>query len=626
MNNPSQHNQPLLPPEGQWGMMKANPLGGSKPFDLLTDALIPLCILGMVGSFAYFLVEVRSALTRMGDEVLRWVFFWFLLGVVCISRIRTKYGSDAIAAPYIVGLAFAMAVFLLRFTGSAGSLTGSGISVLNSLLFNFALVGVAWWAINKLTDECTAEEGVADETGSGLLGRLFKSSAANENGQPTRGRVRHPGRLVMLFGLGALVVFGLTQRHIANDAEAMRRGFYWMAGYAFCSLAVLALTSLSGLRIYVKKRGVTLSRGVAPLWISISALIIACILLVASLIPRTSTDIKDLSKMLIARGTPTTQEIQTDSSLEGVRQPKGQPTKLKRLGEGEGHVGEDNPQPSRTGESPQQTPQGSSGAGKPSEGASGTKGSTAKGAGTAGQAGAGQGGQGKSQNQSKSARSGGGGASEQSQNQNSQQQNQSQDKSSSNKPSFSLKSGFPWWLLLLLLLLLIILYLLWKNRDKIKRQLTKLRNVPAMVREWWAAMAARMAALWARLLALLHLPSWSKRVAAAPVKRKKFTNPFANKRLLEELSPKEVVEYAYTGLLDYAEYIRCPRKEHQTPYEYARLLPQPLEHLKEEVVSLTQLYVQASYTPQEITREHLRDVERVWDKLNAEMQAVMRRS
>jgi len=196
--------------------------------------------------------------------------------------------------------------------------------------------------------------------------------------------VRHPGRLVMLFGLGALVVFGFTQRLLAAGGdEAMRRGFYWMAGYAFCSLAVLALTSLSGLRIYVKKRGVTLSRGVAPLWISLSALMIACILLVAALIPRTSTDIKDLSQILIARGTPTTQEIQTDSPLEGVRQPKGPPTKLKRMGEGEGHVGEDNPQPSRTGESPQQTPQGSSGAGKPSEGATGARGSTAKGAGTA---------------------------------------------------------------------------------------------------------------------------------------------------------------------------------------------------------------------------------------------------
>jgi hypothetical protein len=295
------------------------------------------------------------------------------------------------------------------------------------------------------------------------------------------------------------------------------------------------------------------------------------------------------------------------------------------MGEGEGRVGEDNPQPSRTGESHEQTPQGSSGAGKPSEGSSGTKGSTAKGTGSAGQAGAGQGGKGESKNQSSSAR-GGGGASDQSESQNSQEQNQSQSESSSSRISLSLKSGFPWWLLLLLLLLLLILYLLWKNRDKIKRQLAKLRNVPAMVREWFALWAARLAALWARLLAWLHLPGGSRPTVNGRVKRKKFTNPFADKRLLDELSPKEAVEHTYIGLLDYADYINCARRENQTPYEYARLLPQPLEHLKEDVVTLTQLYVQASYTPQEITRTHIHDLEDIWDKLSSEVQASLARS
>jgi hypothetical protein len=80
-----------------------------------------------------------------------------------------------------------MVLFVLRFAEWGGSLTGAG--TVGGAALTLFIVGLAWWAIHRLTDECTVAEDRVDESEEGLLDSLQRRS-----GGTTRRR-RHPGRI-----------------------------------------------------------------------------------------------------------------------------------------------------------------------------------------------------------------------------------------------------------------------------------------------------------------------------------------------------------------------------------------------------------------------------------------------
>ncbi|MCD6361239.1 MAG: hypothetical protein J7M38_10275, partial [Armatimonadetes bacterium] len=217
-------------------------------FDWLTEIAIPLGVFGLLGSLLYYLIEVRSVLAGAhAVGPLRWVVFWFLLAVIGIARIRTKYGGAAIAGYYTALLAGAIAVFVWVYTGRLGSLSGAGGGDYTlSLLFNWSLVGVVWWAATAVTREATLEENVESQLEGGLWSLLADEWQYPDAGQePEREveqaqvRPRHPGRLVLWVSLAALVLFAVGQRTIGSEGGHARTAFWCMSLYVLFALLLL---------------------------------------------------------------------------------------------------------------------------------------------------------------------------------------------------------------------------------------------------------------------------------------------------------------------------------------------------------------------------------------------------
>ncbi|MFQ6099133.1 MAG: hypothetical protein ACE5O2_15485, partial [Armatimonadota bacterium] len=197
---------------------------GLPGFDWLTGVVIPACIIGLLGSFLYYLVELRGLVGGGASGQLKWVCFFFTLGVVLITRIRMTFGRAAIALPYVVGLGLAVAVFVYVFTMSSGSLLGKSVpgGRLLDLMFNYALVGVLWYGAHRLTAECTAGESMAQSDDRGLLTDLAaRGGEGSRLREGARRGARHPGRLVRWVALAAVAVCALGQR--AAVAGAGRR-------------------------------------------------------------------------------------------------------------------------------------------------------------------------------------------------------------------------------------------------------------------------------------------------------------------------------------------------------------------------------------------------------------------
>jgi hypothetical protein len=75
--------------------------------------------------------------------------------------------------------------------------------------------------------------------------------------------------------------------------------------------------------------------------------------------------------------------------------------------------------------------------------------------------------------------------------------------------------------------------------------------------------------------------------------------------------------------MDYATMRGFPRKEQWTPLEFLRRLPDSMQHLREEVTTLTQLYVMASYTPMQITAAEVERLKSGWSRLSSDAEAFL---
>src|SRR5262249_37238274 len=128
--------------------------------DYLVAAIEPALIMIMVGSLMFFLLDTwyeGESLDR-----LRWILFWFVFGIVLITRVSMQIGSE-LAKGY--GLALGGAVALVA-TVLAGFQP-----------FLLVVMGVVLWAAHKLTFDCTLLDEDQD-TGVGLLQQSGLDTAA----------------------------------------------------------------------------------------------------------------------------------------------------------------------------------------------------------------------------------------------------------------------------------------------------------------------------------------------------------------------------------------------------------------------------------------------------------------
>ena len=221
-------------------------------------ALSPALVMGLVGSLAFFLVEVFYG-GDYGPE-LRWLLF--SLGLRCRPLCpHFAYGRDRLtgipSTPAFSGV--------LVWIGTMRYVTyppGSPAEPLCGLI-NAALVGIIYWSADKVTRDCTDVGGDQEVSGDGLLQaaglealdpRPVEADAAVETpvdpaGAKPAAKKRTPGVWIVYFSLAALPLFGLGQAFLPREEEDTRERAFWMlVVYTGCGLGLLLTTCFLSLR------------------------------------------------------------------------------------------------------------------------------------------------------------------------------------------------------------------------------------------------------------------------------------------------------------------------------------------------------------------------------------------
>jgi hypothetical protein len=281
--------------------------------DYLVVAIEPALIMVMVGSLMFFLLDTwydGPALERF-----RWILFWFIFGIVLITRVSMQIGTE-LAKAY--GLALGGSVALVA-------------TVLGGFQpFLLLVMGIVWWATHKLTFDCTLMEEDQD-TGVGLLqdSGLDTSTLADEGAEadskgrsdddpeamesslmpdrprwrfwgrdPAEARRPHaPGVWLIYFTVASLPLFGLGQWLVPAVQEERRAWlFLYFLAYIASAMGLLLGTSFLNLRRYLRRRKLKMPAAMTATWLSTGAILIVGLTLAAAVLPL------PLSAMRTARG------------------------------------------------------------------------------------------------------------------------------------------------------------------------------------------------------------------------------------------------------------------------------------------------------------------------------------
>jgi len=267
-----------------------------KPQKTITDHVVsclsPILIMLLVGSLVFFLIQVFYHGKMAGS--LRWVMFWFVIGIVLVTRIGIEEGTQR-AALFGFGLAAATYFYLVR-TNPA-------------FLFAIVLLGIVWWCAHKLTWNCTYVDDDEDASGRGLMETLpdfLRRKSKTTRKVPTTSaekaaerqarlgtyffkaaKPQPPGLWLLYFSAAALPLFGLGQMLLGPDDTVSRRlGFVFMVGYMAAALGLLLTTSFLGLRRYLRQRYLKMPRAISLGWLRFGGGMILTVLALALLLPR----------------------------------------------------------------------------------------------------------------------------------------------------------------------------------------------------------------------------------------------------------------------------------------------------------------------------------------------------
>ena len=267
-------------------------------------AACPALIMTLVGSLVIMLLEASYSGPWLGS--MRWTLCWFTFAIVLVSRIAIER-TRPIAIGYGILVAGATSLFLISHFGF--------------ILPVWILLGVIWWIADRMTWDCTLIDDDVDSSGLGLLqgedvSKLAKSKPALVKivgppqmpagtpakpsptaAQPKRlkrpakkQRLHAPGLWVLYFSIAAIPLFGLGEILLPSSEPAARRFAFWLLIiYLGSAAALLLLTSFLGLRRYLRQRWIQMPAGIAFYWVKSGVFFIACLLLIAILLPRPVT-------------------------------------------------------------------------------------------------------------------------------------------------------------------------------------------------------------------------------------------------------------------------------------------------------------------------------------------------
>ena len=253
----------------------------SKPRKTVADymliAISPVLIMALVGSLCFFLIEVFYQGKMLGSVC--WVIFWFIIGIVLVSRIAIE-DTTTHAAIYGFGLALATWIYL--------------VSTHPGYLLGVVLLAIVWFCAHKIVWDCTLIDEDQDSSGQGLLQKAATSVAPavpkeKSAKKPSRKFTppQSPGRWVIYFSVAALPLFGVGQMLLPGDAATSRRaGFIFLALYLAAALGLLVTTSFLGLRRYLRQRYLKMPPVIALAWLKFGVGVACIVLIGAIFLPR----------------------------------------------------------------------------------------------------------------------------------------------------------------------------------------------------------------------------------------------------------------------------------------------------------------------------------------------------
>ncbi len=593
--------------------------------DFALDIFIPLCVMLLVGSVVYFLIDVRSAYIAGATRLLKYICFLYVMGAVLINRIRASQAYDERHIVYGVGLALAIILFMFVFSSKRGSVAGGpGPGLGTQLFFNLAIVGVIWWAADRITRECAAEDAGDQSSGSGILTAIRTrpwrkaARAKPEPGTPARpllgtlkpskpesevralpsliappelvhedeeeGEVepgaaekgvekkektpqrlsrKHQGVSAIYFSIFALLLFGVGQIMIPQTSEAvLRNTLLCMISYVFSALALLMMTSLHGLRRYVRRRKVKVPVSIGLFWLAIGAVAILVVIVGTDFIPRpmqAGSRIVDQLE-LAAEGTtrsgqdkvPGLQDRYTESGrssreVERGESAEGEETESEEgRSEGRGKEGEA-PETSAISEMLQKVP----------------------GAETA---------------------------------------------------SKLLKY------VAIAIVALFALYMAFRTVILLLRLMSRIgRNSSGMLgvlSRFFGRMASALSGLFKPRGPKTPKPK-RRRIRKDEALSVRFRNPFAGVEGAK-MTPAEIVRYSFDALAALAADIGCPRQDEETAFEFVHRLPPQLQSIGPQTAYVAQLYTISEYSTFEISRDHVESLREFWTNFESAVKSALK--
>jgi len=265
--------------------------------DYVVIAISPMLIMALVGSLAFFLLEVSYK--GQYEIRMKWILFCFVCASVLVARIAIEQGKEHAS---VFGVALGAAAGFAAFR------------LIDAVVVAWLLLAVIWWCSWKLTWDSTLIDDSEDSSGEGLLqaagfnaappnvwrsaseGRSKAPAEADRNvASPGPGdtsaagakKPHAPGMWVVYFSLAALPLFGAGQLFIPKDnLDGRAYGFRLLALYVASALGLLLTTSFLGLRRYLRQRKLQMPLSMTGAWLGMGTGLAAALLLLALVIPR----------------------------------------------------------------------------------------------------------------------------------------------------------------------------------------------------------------------------------------------------------------------------------------------------------------------------------------------------
>jgi Domain of unknown function (DUF4129) len=609
--------------------------------DYLVAAIEPALIMIMVGSLMFFLLDLWYSGPFL--ERLRWILFWFVFGIVLITRVSMQIGTS-LAMAYGVTLGGAVAVVASVLTGFQPSL--------------LVILGIIWWATHKLTFDCTLLDEDQD-AGIGLLQETGLDRSALEDPGPTattddpaamdtsllpdrpwwkvlegdsdKARRPHaPGVWLIYFTLASLPLYGLGQWFVPAVEEERRAWlFVYFLAYISSGMGLLLATSFLNLRRYLRQRKVKMPGAMTATWLSTGAILIVGLTFMAAVLPLPGSGLSVLrgsthesSDLRASRAA-----VLKDSGVQGegaqsdgpaASKAKGPPSSTSKP-KGSGQTNDPNATQQTSGKG---RGGGKSGPGNSKSGAARGKSSKAQ-SGTRGKQGSPKQDQAEGQNKSQDGQAEkvadrGKDADQNSNPDEKDASEQNAEKSSdenqnqsdtANQPSRLPQLSFqaPSWLKGLIIVAGVIALIF-----------GLIRYGPALLQ----AVLALLASLFGGLF-IEKRDKLAKDPAAAvsepvlpPRPFASFANPFAN-GLDQRFSPNDLVIYSFEALEAWASEHKLARSPHETPTEFVRRLGQARGGLREDSTRLVGFFVTIVYGQRSFKDEVLPSLRQFWQVLES---------